>query len=291
MNLGNINGPEKRSAASNIERSVLSHEIRNPHALTCTNHKQDLTTSGLPEHVQEYMRCLLIARGADQAFRTKKELVNFKKVMLHLQNMFETAEADLSVFCAMQYIPHEPETADTRTGESVAATQDSLCGETVGEKKTHDACGETDAARRAVGASEAGKASGQIHTATGEATSRRGNVRDATDETSMADKMPLARRTQEEKAARKKRLQMLKDLDECRGMLHVLYVKPPSPSPSPSPWSPLFARARIIVLNFCSRALHTFSSHVFMVALQTASMPCVQPRVRRDTAVSRLEYQ
>lgn len=46
----------------------------------------------MPNHFIEYVQALLIARGADQAFRTKSELVNFKKVVLHLQNMFEEAE-------------------------------------------------------------------------------------------------------------------------------------------------------------------------------------------------------
>jgi hypothetical protein len=41
---------------------------------------KDIKDSGLSKHIQEYLRCLLIARGADQAFRTKVELVNYKKV-------------------------------------------------------------------------------------------------------------------------------------------------------------------------------------------------------------------
>jgi len=44
-----------------------------------------------------------VARGADQAFRTKVELVNYKKVMQHLQKQFEEVEANLSVFTAMLF--------------------------------------------------------------------------------------------------------------------------------------------------------------------------------------------
>lgn len=70
---------------------------------------QDLLASGLPKQAIQFFEGILIARGVDQAFRTKTELVNFKKVMLHLQNMFEVAEADLSVFAAMLYVPHGTE--------------------------------------------------------------------------------------------------------------------------------------------------------------------------------------
>jgi hypothetical protein len=70
---------------------------------------QDLRASCLPTHVVEFFDALLIARGVDQAFRTKIELVNFKKVVLHLQNLFEAAESELSVFSAMLYVPHDSE--------------------------------------------------------------------------------------------------------------------------------------------------------------------------------------
>ncbi len=43
---------------------------------------KDIKDAGVPNHIREYFRCLLIARGADQAFRTKVELVNYKKVFL-----------------------------------------------------------------------------------------------------------------------------------------------------------------------------------------------------------------
>jgi hypothetical protein len=48
---------------------------------------KDLKESGLSEQIQEYLRCLLIARGADQAFRTKVELVNYKKVAKQSSHM------------------------------------------------------------------------------------------------------------------------------------------------------------------------------------------------------------
>lgn len=44
---------------------------------------KEIKEAGFSKYIQEYIRCLLIARGADQAFRTKVELVNYKKVILH----------------------------------------------------------------------------------------------------------------------------------------------------------------------------------------------------------------
>ena len=43
---------------------------------------KDIERAGLPPHVVNFMQKLLIARGADQAFRTKAELVNYKKMMI-----------------------------------------------------------------------------------------------------------------------------------------------------------------------------------------------------------------
>ena len=45
-------------------------------ALIC----RDLCMSGMPGYLRRYIEALMIARGADQAFRTKVELVNYKKV-------------------------------------------------------------------------------------------------------------------------------------------------------------------------------------------------------------------
>jgi hypothetical protein len=241
--------------------------------LICTKHEQDLTTSGLPEHVQQYVRCMLIARGADQAFRTKKELVNFKKVVLHLQNMFETAESDLSVFCAMQYNPHEPETdmdsnnGRARAGNSVAATENRSYGETMCETEPRDASSETGESRRAVAANQTGDVGDQMHTVA--ATSMRCDVRDVREKKSTPSRVPIAKSSREEKAARKKRVQMLQDLDECRGMLHVLYVKQPPPA-----WTPFFGRVCTYLIKFCSRAMH---AHVLCENMATClcSNTCV----------------
>ena len=43
---------------------------------------KDIKDAGFHAHLRDYLRCLLIARGADQAFRTKVELINYKKVCL-----------------------------------------------------------------------------------------------------------------------------------------------------------------------------------------------------------------
>jgi len=71
---------------------------------------KDVAGAGLPAHVVEFIRKLLIARGADQAFRTKVELVNYKKMMMHMQKHLEEIEANLSVFAAVAYAgPQETE--------------------------------------------------------------------------------------------------------------------------------------------------------------------------------------
>eukprot|EP00961_Rhodomonas_salina_P222335 3006656-Rhodomonas_salina.2 len=92
----------------------------------------------LPQHVVEYFGQLLIARGADQAFRTKMELVNFKKVprslafaiaavafrvpvAQHFQKQLEEIESNLSVFAAIAYCdPSNPEAADKEARKHAA---------------------------------------------------------------------------------------------------------------------------------------------------------------------------
>lgn len=82
---------------------------------------KDLKVSGLPQHVVEYFGQLLIARGADQAFRTKMELVNFKKVAQHFQKQLEEIESNLSVFAAIAYCdPSNPEAADKEARKHAA---------------------------------------------------------------------------------------------------------------------------------------------------------------------------
>ena len=95
-----------KNLALDTRHSTLRHPVHpdGPLPSVCV---QDLRASCLPTHVIEFFDALLIARGVDQAFRTKAELVNFKKVVLHLQNFFEAAESELSVFSAMLYVPHD----------------------------------------------------------------------------------------------------------------------------------------------------------------------------------------
>ena len=84
---------------------------------------KDLRASGLPAHVCDFVECLLVARGADQAFRTKTELINYKKVetmrvlpslvtyflqvIQHMQKHMEKLEAELSVLAAIAYAAEE----------------------------------------------------------------------------------------------------------------------------------------------------------------------------------------
>lgn len=43
---------------------------------------EDLNLIGLPSYIVDYMRCLLIARGANKAYTIRRELVNYKKVRM-----------------------------------------------------------------------------------------------------------------------------------------------------------------------------------------------------------------
>ena len=47
--------------------------------------------------------CCAVFVKSQRASRTKTELVNYKKVMLHLQRSFEEAESDLAVFGAILF--------------------------------------------------------------------------------------------------------------------------------------------------------------------------------------------
>ena len=75
---------------------------------------KDVAGAGLPAYVVEYVEKLLIARGADQAFRTKVELVNYKKMMVHMQKGLEEVEANLSVFAAVAHCGPQETDKDKR---------------------------------------------------------------------------------------------------------------------------------------------------------------------------------
>jgi hypothetical protein len=90
---------------------------------------KDLAGSGLPAYVVDYVHKLLIARGADQAFRTKVELVNYKKMMVHMQKALEEIEANLSVFSAVSYCgPQETDKGRRKAGAHLAKELDELRG-------------------------------------------------------------------------------------------------------------------------------------------------------------------
>jgi hypothetical protein len=55
----------------------------------------------VPGHLAKFFEGVLIARGADQALRTKVEMVNFKKAIMLMQKQLEETEANLAVFVAM----------------------------------------------------------------------------------------------------------------------------------------------------------------------------------------------
>ena len=88
---------------------------------------QDLAGAGLAPHVVDFVTKLLVARGADQAFRTKVELVNYKKVMVHMQKACEELEANLSVFAAVTYCgPQEGDKDKRKTAARLAKELDEL---------------------------------------------------------------------------------------------------------------------------------------------------------------------
>ena len=90
---------------------------------------QDLAGAGLAPHVVDFVTKLLVARGADQAFRTKVELVNYKKVMVHMQKACEELEANLSVFAAVTYCgPQEGDKDKRKTAARLAKELDELRG-------------------------------------------------------------------------------------------------------------------------------------------------------------------
>ena len=88
---------------------------------------KDLAGAGLPAYVVEYVKKLLIARGADQAFRTKVELVNYKKVMVHMQKQLEEIEANLSVFAAVAYCGPQETDKDKRKAAARLAKELDEC--------------------------------------------------------------------------------------------------------------------------------------------------------------------
>jgi hypothetical protein len=90
---------------------------------------KDLLGAGLPLYVVEYVNKLLIARGADQAFRTKVELVNYKKMMVHMQKQLEEIESNLSVFSAVAYCgPQETDKEKRKNAARLAKELDECRG-------------------------------------------------------------------------------------------------------------------------------------------------------------------
>ena len=88
---------------------------------------KDLAGAGLPGYAVDYVKKLLIARGADQAFRTKVELVNYKKVMVHMQKHLEEIEANLSVFAAVTYCGPQETDKDKRKAAARLAKELDEC--------------------------------------------------------------------------------------------------------------------------------------------------------------------
>eukprot|EP01134_Creolimax_fragrantissima_P003477 CFRG3477T1 len=56
---------------------------------------ESVNDSGLPPYIVEYVRCEMYARGVVKAFLMREELINYKKVMQHMQNRGELLEMEL----------------------------------------------------------------------------------------------------------------------------------------------------------------------------------------------------
>jgi hypothetical protein len=175
------------------------------------------------------------------------ELVNYKKIMLHLQNMFESAEADLSVFCAMQYIPHGGADAGCVDSSSHKVELEQGGGsldESAFQAVPHDASRRAKQDRQDM---EERDCAGCL-TSDGQGANM--SAQNAVTQTFAMQSGEVGKH--EEKTVRKRRLQMLKDLDECRGMLHVLCVS-----------LPVLSRRSAHALRVCFRCFRTFDECMF----------------------------